>query len=383
MKPQYLLAALLLTGSSTVWAQNYFDDDIYYNPKKSSNVTVSPAKKEKKSNYIKDFTSIDVDSYNRRGQYYRTPADTIGEAVENGEDFVYTQQIQRFYNPTIVVDNAYLLEDILNNSYGNVTIELDASGLPVFSRWGGYWYNSWGPGWNLGYYDPWYGPGWGPSWAWGPSWSWNWGPSWTWGPSWSWGWNWGPSWAWGPSWNWGWGWSPSFGVPGWAVSNPVANYRPNGNRPSSARPGWSENTRPSIGPSASHRTPGGSVSRPSNARPANNSGVVNNNGRWEYVNGGHRVTPGTPGSSTYRGGNNSTNNRQPANSSVTNNHRQPTRSTTNRTELNNSNRNQYNSNNNRSYNNTTRSSGTMGGGTHGGSFGGSRSGGSTGGGRHR
>ena len=107
---------------------------------------------------------MDVDTYNRRNQYYMSPVDTIGSRVENGEDFVYTQQIQKFYNPTIVVDNANVLADVLANSYGNVEIEINAGGLPVFTPYYGYswpYYSNWGLsvspwGWNVGFYDPWY-----------------------------------------------------------------------------------------------------------------------------------------------------------------------------------------------------------------------------------
>ncbi len=190
MKNQLILSALVALGTPVLMAQGYFDDDIYYDPKKDQ--TTSFQKKKKKSNYIANMADMDVDTYNRRGeQYYATPIDTIGAYAENGEDFVYTQQIQKYYNPTIVVDNADVLGDLLANSYGNVEIVIDNNGLPIFSPytyspWSYRYYPGWGfnagPwGWSVGFYDPWY------SWNWG----WNWGPSWAWGPSWG----WGPSWV--------------------------------------------------------------------------------------------------------------------------------------------------------------------------------------------
>ena len=105
---------------------------------------------------------MDVDAYNRRGeQYYASPVDTIGTYVENGEDFVYTQQIQKYYNPTIVVDNADVLGDVLENAYGNVEIVIDNNGLLVFSPY---------YGWNYPYYAGWWSsPSWGLSinpWGW-------------------------------------------------------------------------------------------------------------------------------------------------------------------------------------------------------------------------
>lgn len=157
MKHQLLISAMLLLTPAAVYAQDYFDDDIYYNPKKSSSTS-----QKKKSAYIPNMADMDVDAYNRRGeQYYASPVDTIGTYVENGEDFVYTQQIQKYYNPTIVVDNADVLGDVLENAYGNVEIVIDNNGLPVFSPY---------YGWNYPYYAGWWSsPSWGLSinpWGW-------------------------------------------------------------------------------------------------------------------------------------------------------------------------------------------------------------------------
>ena len=145
----YCLTAIALVSPLGLSAQEY--DDIYYNPKKDK--TASTSTKKKKSYYIKDFENIDVDEYNRRGQYYNSPVDTIGKHAENDEDFVYTQQIQKFYNPTIVVDNSDILQDVLLNSYGNVEIVFD-NGLPTFAPFYGYswpYYSGFYYGWN----DPW------------------------------------------------------------------------------------------------------------------------------------------------------------------------------------------------------------------------------------
>lgn len=235
----YSIGLLMLVGVS-VQAQEY--DDIYYNPKKDTKSVSSSKQSNRQSNYIKDFSSIDEDVYNRRGQYYESPIDTIGSAAENNEDFVYTQKIQKFYNPTIVVENAGVLLDVLDNSYGNIEIVYDG-GLPYFNSiygWPGYFnYSSWR--WNVGYGPSWaysplwgweYWPSWsiGPSWAWGPGWGWNYGPSWAWAPAWG----FGPSWGWGPSWSWG----PSWGHPYYA------DWRPNGRQPNRPGGNWANNTRP-------------------------------------------------------------------------------------------------------------------------------------------
>lgn len=290
-KTTTLLLSLLLAGGVTVSAQDY-DDDIYYNPKKDKGEQIvkdqaealRKAKKEKEaqrqSYYIKDMANMDVDAYNRRGQYYVTPVDTIGNASGQGEDFVYTQQLQKFYNPTIVVDNANQLADILNNSVGNVQIVVQDNGNPwlVPSAWG------WGWPYYSSVYSPYWGwDYWGPSWSW--NWNWNWGPSWAWGPSWSWGpgWGWGPSWAWGPSWGWGpgWGWGPVWGG---GIGRPMADYRPHGNRPVGAGSGWSTSTRPAIG---AHRTLGGITGTRPGMTTSNGHGTVTNN--RGYQNNNHRT----------------------------------------------------------------------------------------------
>ncbi len=408
MKHQLYLTGLLLMTSSVAFAQSYFEDDIYYNPDK--NKTTTAVKKQKKqSNYIANMAEMDVDTYNRRNQYYVTAIDTIGRGVENGEDFVYTQQIQKYYNPTIVVDNADLLGDVLANAYGNVEIVINDNGLPIFTPYYSYgwpYYNRWGWnigswGWNISFYDPWY------AWNWG--YGWGWGPSWAWGPSWGWGYGpgWGPSWSWGPGWGYG---------PGWGGLPPMANWRPNGNRPVAPNPGWSGNHRPGVtggNSGLAHRVPsgnnglrpgsssGGSYSvnnhRPgvsggnvatvpssgmSNSRPGGHTGVVNNNGHWEYVNGGHRVPAGTVSGASNSSTNN---NRRPGTVSSGSSHNS-NRVTTNT----NSNRNNYNynSNSNNSVNsNRSFNTGRSGSSNRGGSFGGSRSTGGTrsggGGGRHR
>lgn len=291
MKKYYLLAAMILAGSIPMWAD--IEDDIYYNPKqaahKSNQLTTT---KQKQSNYIADFQDMDVDAYNLRGQYYVTPVDTIGARAESEQDFKYTTQIQKFYNPTIVVDNEDILSDVLNNSYGNVTVEYNFNGVPTFGNW--YMANNWSTYWNdpylkIGIYDPWY---WGPalswSWGWGSSY-WGWGPSWAWNPSWSWGWA--PAWTWGPSWTWGWG--PSWG---WAPSyapNHWADYRPGGNRPVGPNAGWANGGHRPNGNMANHGNVG------TNVRP----GVNGNNSNYNY---GRQPGQGAFTSTTRPGNTNNT-----------------------------------------------------------------------------
>lgn len=384
-KKFYLALIACIACVGTALGQDYFDD-IYYNPKKDKAAPAAPKKTEKVSYYIENMGDMDVDAYNRRGsQYYVSEIDTIGTRVENGEDFVYTQQIQKFYNPTIVVDNASALGDVLANAHGNVEIVINDNGIPVFSPWYSYnwnwpyfssvwspwsWSWNWGSwGWNLAWYDPWF------SWGWGPGW---WGPGPGWGPGW---WNPGPAWRPGP----GWGPGPNWG-PG-PAPRPMATWSPQGNRTTGPRPGWSSAVQPGKNmvpqhntgrnPVGANRVPGTNPgSMPSTTRP---SGVVNNNGRWEYNTSnttGHRVA----GTGVVNKGN-VNNNSNNVNTRSNNSNR-----TNNNTIINNS----RNNSSNNSYSPSRSNNNSFGGGyrsTGGGSRstgGGSRSGGGAGGGgRHR
>ena len=385
----YTLIMTLMLVSGTMSAQDYFDD-VYYNPKKDkSTVTVSTASKSTsttyktpaKSNYISDMSEMDVDAYNRRGeQYYVTQIDTIGNGIENGEDFVYTQQIQKYYNPTIVVDNASVLGDVLSNAYGNVDIVINNNGYPVFAPYYGWnwsYYNSiWSPwswgvnigpwGWSIGWNSPWYAWGWGPGW-------WNPGPAW--GPGW------GP--AWGPAWRPGWGPAPG---PGWGPApgpapRPMASWNPRGNQAGAPRPGWSAATQHrgnmAMQPNrvgnlnqgnanvGNHRVP----TNVNNGRPV---GVVNNNGKWQYntnTTGNHRAPVGTVNSSSSKPGTSTGTHRTPTTTSKSNVNTNKTSTTPNR-----------NVSNSRTPNRSTGSFSTGSSGAGRSTGGGSRGGG---GGRHR
>ena len=335
---KFIVSLFVLGAVSVAHAQDVYEDDIYYNPKKDKSAQTQ-TKKKRQSNYIADFSSVDVDAYNMQGGLLQMPADTIGLRAENGEDFVYTQQIQKYYNPTIVLDNAELLADVLNNSYGNVDIVINDNGIvgfapysyawPYYSYGYGWPYNpgwgwgaSWGGwGWNigLGYYDPWYAWGWGSSWGWPGGWRPGWGPGWTWGPS----------------------WYPSYGH--------YADYTPRGNRRVGAGGGWASSTRPG-GNYGGHRVSGdryglpgyqtSSGSSSGNRRQYNTSTSVNNSrpasgnrrGGYTVGTGGHRT------SGSGRVTNNTTNGRRNYNT------------TTNKSYNTN---NTYNRNNNRTYNSTT------------------------------
>lgn len=353
IKNLFLLAiAIGFLAPMAVHADDYVDD-IYFNPKKDKNVGA----KKKNPNYIENFADMDVDTYNLRGQYYSTPIDTIGTSIGSEEDFVYTQQIQKYYNPTIVLDNSQLLADVLQNSYGNVEIVYNGI-TPAFLPTYGYgwpyyrgYYNPWA--WNVsfgGWYDPWY---------WSPSWSWNWGPSWGWYDPWY----WGPSYAWGPSWGWGPGWNR----PGW--NRPNGTWSPGGNRPLNPGAGWAGNHRPAPNRPAGMNRPGGS-SQPSsgsqwsiagNHRGSYGSSGVNsnkqnapatgNNRGYTIGNNGHRYT-GTGNGTVNNSSNSNHNNGNVGNNRTSGNSRGNSYNNSNT----NSNRNNSSSNNRNT--NTTRNSGS-------------------------
>lgn len=350
---KYLILGSFLICSFITQAQEY--DDIYYNPDKDTQVSgISNKKKTSKSNYVRDFSAMDVDEYNRRGQYYTSPIDTIGGRVENDEDFVYTQQIQKFFNPTIVVDNADILSDVLENSYGNVNIVYD-NGLPYFSSvygWPGYYGNY---AWGYPYYWNSYW-NWGPSWYSGPTWSFVWGdPYWSIGAQWMWptfGWNYYPSWSWGPTWGWN---SPAY----------YADYRPNGRRPNNPGTSWASNTRPGGNYNPSSLRPGNSGRPGANLRPAGatnqNTGKIYNDYRRQHNNSNR--TNGQAGNSVLNSNQSVTNN-----SVISGNNRLNSESNKNsynsgngnssgRTHNSNKSTTQYNSNyNNRNTTSTNRSS---------------------------
>ncbi|MBD5370007.1 MAG: hypothetical protein HDR80_02525 [Bacteroides sp.] len=298
-KKKILITSAVLLGLLPAMAQ--VEDDIYYNPKKSGHTSSAAGKKN--SSYIANFQDMDVDEYNMRGQYYATPVDTIGADVASAEDFRYTTQVQKFYNPTIVVDNADLLADVLNDSYGNVNIEFNVNGTPYF----GPYYSTYNPWWNL------VGalPGFAWNWAWAsPSWSWGWAPAWSWGPGWS--WSWGPTYAWGPSYYWGpnWGWGAGWGGRPLPPGRPYyADYRPGGHRPVVAGGNWAHTARPG-GNYNGHRytTSGRPIGGGTAARPGNGNAGLSH--------------PGTPGGAVGSWGGASSGNGSHTAGTVSNGHRQ-------------------------------------------------------------
>ena len=125
----FLLSAFMMTiGSFSARAQNYFDDDIYYNPAKDTK-TVKQSKKAaaqtstSQSVTVVEFPAADtysvpasglsmsVDEYNRRGIFAQEKAASTDTSAT---DFNYTRRIERFYNPDVVIATG---DDELANVY--------------------------------------------------------------------------------------------------------------------------------------------------------------------------------------------------------------------------------------------------------------------------
>lgn len=291
-----LPAALIAAVSVSVTAQSYYDDDIYYvAPKKKADqkqTTTAKTANSASSQYVAsgasahDFApadsytttsssmlNVDVDTYNRRGQFL--VSDSIVATEDANGDFLYTQRIERFHNPDIVAGSN---DEELRDVYAYAMQQPQNINIYVIDNDPWSWY---GPSWSWRYGNPWY---WN---TWGPSWNWSLGfydPYWAWGPSWNWSWGWGPSW--GPGWSHGWGhgWGPGWG-PSW--SGPGMAW----NRPST--PSGSSRPHRPVGTGAvmTHRP--GSYSQPSTtARPGNM-------GQSQYNNAGQSAAAGTrPGNYT-------------------------------------------------------------------------------------
>ena len=164
VKLSLILSALLLTSNLVSRAQDY--DDIYYNPSKETK------KVEKKNDkYIEDndvFNSYDViynigdmrdvDEYNRRYTYIDTLATDSMPLGAQG-DFVYTDRIRRFYNPSVVTES--------NTPEINIII-----GTPT-TYYNPFMYDWNMPlTWNYGWYNPWIYSNWHYDWCWGYGWDW-------------------------------------------------------------------------------------------------------------------------------------------------------------------------------------------------------------------
>lgn len=368
-----LSGALALALALPASAQDLFDD-IYYNPDKktSTSAVVAPVQQYE----VESVPEIDVDAYNRRGFFF--VPDSAGYTLQPvdsvGADFANTRQIERFYNPDLLVGSADSLAVAQayaaapSGAYGYTQAQPEVN--IYVANIDPYLY--YGPGYGYPYY---YSPYWGnPYWGnpyWGGAY---------WGPGWSWSWGWNP--GWGPGWDWGWG-------PG-AVGPPPAPGRPyNPRHPgamASNRPNYGGgsigNNPPSSGqrPGVASRHPGSSqagVTSGSAARPGTSRPAYRYTGNFKPAQNNGTLTTTSRPSITMQPSV-TTNGRRPGvqhNNTVNNNiNRQPTTNTTNRHNYNNNSGSRPGNNSGWGTSTGRGGSGSFGGGNRGGGHGGTRGG---------
>lgn len=320
---KYFLAfAAMAIGLTFASAQNYYDDDIYFDPSKAT-------KKEQKSvntsydNAYGNYTTItttptgttitnypgpetytvvttntrDVDEYNRRGGY--ESADLSQDlAVVSSDPYYYSRQLARFDNPDLLtqINDSIAQEIALSDpEIINVTINNYSTGYNSPNYWLNPW--PWSYRWGYGYSSYWSNLYWNSVWYPGLSWTW----------------------ACDPFWGWGWnpGWVPAFppgcGGPVWGgPAIPHPNPRHPGARPRYHGPTYGDrpNTRPAgvdngFRPNASGNPSrhGGSTTRPTTTRPNTTVGSArpNQTSTSSYrPQGSSSYRPNSSGSSSYR-----------------------------------------------------------------------------------
>lgn len=343
MKLSFVICLLFATAVSG-FAQDF--DDIYYNSSKSNKKESKKLESQNSPVYADDIAASDtytlenngvdrdVDEYNRR----YTTQDSVQNGSfenENQSDFVYTDRIKRFYNPSVITDSSdpELAELYYASTAPSINLVI---GTPTY-YWDPFWYDYWHYpySWHAG----WYGPGWHR-------------------PYYAWDWNWG--------WTFGWGWHHPIHYPHWGHC-PV--YHP-GHGPvigGHHKPTYNQGSRRPIAGNSS----AGSIGRRP-ATPSNNRGNTSVNG----TSSGRR--PSSVSTTTNNG-------KRPAVNNTTQNSNSGRRPATVRnSSSSSSSRDSYNSSS--SSRSSNRSSGYSSGGSRGGFGGGSYSGGSrgsSGGGRRR
>lgn len=184
---------------------SYYEDDLYYNPKKvkievsvkntKTSIEDKSAQNESvrvydNSSKLKRYKTRDVDEYNRHVSQNSSEDivdnDSMSEENKEGQPFEYAERIRRFHDPkftTHITDDEYLdiyVEDgadvdiyYTNDNYVGwmSPFYYDNYYYPRFGyRWNG-WYSNYGfyyDPWcysSWGYYDPWYAGSFG--WGWG------------------------------------------------------------------------------------------------------------------------------------------------------------------------------------------------------------------------
>lgn len=315
---KFLLVALTATlvGSAAFAAGYDDDDDIYYNPAKAKKEIKASqkinTKKDKRGTIVtgndgneyvvteegmaypvqavnfagsdayivNSGNTRDVDEYNRRS--CSKASGSLSSSVTTREDFANTRQIERYYNPDIVVATGD--DDLIDLYYTQaqpqeVNIYIDAT--PSWNSFYGPTYSAWNYWNNWGYWNNW---NWYTNSYYYPSLAWSWG--WSYNPWWGYGYN--PWWT--PSWSWSWGgYYPGYYPaprpwhgPSHSPAGSYRPHRPGSNYAGATRPGGNRGNYPSVG------------GRPANNNQGGYGQQTNNQGGYR----GQRPGTGTPNVST-------------------------------------------------------------------------------------
>ena len=176
-----LVALSMIAIPSVVMADNYFDDDIYYDASKASKkkaksdgmsvgnqstvILTQPGDYSIELNY--NGSMRDVDEYNRQGAYSYTISDSLySDSILNVDGYTYTNRIERFYNPDVVSgsgDQELIESYSANQPVVNIYVDSFWDPYPSWSfgySWSYPYYTGvWNPYWSYyGWYNPWYNP---------------------------------------------------------------------------------------------------------------------------------------------------------------------------------------------------------------------------------
>ena len=191
MKIRLFYMTIMFAIAPIVIADNYYDDDIYYDASKAKNKQAKVEANSSKNqptiivtepgdyNIVYNYSgsSRDVDEYNRQGAYSYNATDTLnGDSVLSMDGYTYTNRIERFYNPEIVsgsgnqelIDSYSANQPIVNiyiddywDPYPSWTWGYSYPGYswryPYYTWTYPYYTGVWNPYWtNYGWYNPWY-----------------------------------------------------------------------------------------------------------------------------------------------------------------------------------------------------------------------------------
>ncbi len=192
MKRSSLFIIAATFSAQFAMGQGFYDDDIYYNPSKVKNTTVVTTQKtastytdfEAPEYQVYSTSPRDVDEYNRRGVYAQRDSVSTDSLKADSDVFQYTERMERFDNPTIVISSGdSRLKELYYADNVNIYIGTPSTyfSFGTYSPWWStysyyndfwYGYNYWNWGWGWHSYRPycswgWCDPFWGSSYHYG------------------------------------------------------------------------------------------------------------------------------------------------------------------------------------------------------------------------